>query len=395
MVALLATACCAPASATNTLTADQYQKAMVGLKAMEKLNLVTLGNATLHSDVEGKVYVGGNLTGNGAPVGLGGSKAQNYLHDNNYRTLTVGGSATNVQVNNGIGLGNIEAVIAGDASGIVINNENATALLEVGGTFNAQNFNPNSRRIAKYGAGVTNLQTQDKAYVTQDKTLKVGGSADMKAGIAVQTAKLQDGVTELSQILGALTPNATLSSSDRNNIHFNFTTDANASDYAVADITASQLASGTFYLPTYASATNGKTLIVNVSGTNITFGANEIGNGSLIQQNIIWNFVDATAINVNVAVYGSILAPKATISGNSPINGSVVAKIFQSNGEVHLGTFNGNTGFLVAPPPSGGGGHVTVPSVPEPSSWMTMLTGFGILGSLIRRQRRRERLAAA
>ena len=229
--------------------------------------------------------------------------------------------------------------------------------------------------------------------------MKAGPRKDLKATIAGVTAGYKTDMTTVSSILGALTPNATLVSSDKNNIHFNFTTDANSSMFAVADITAAQLASGTFNLPTYATSTNGKTLIINVSGSSVTFGANEVGNGSLVQQNIIWNFMDATTINVNTAIYGSILAPKATINGNSPINGSVVAKVFQSSGEVHLGTFNGNTGFLVAPPPSNGGhgSHQggSPGAIPEPSSWLTMLMGFGIIGSLIRRQRRRERLAAA
>ena len=397
MVALMATAMCAPANATNTLTAKQYNQATTALRVMGAINLLTFGDATLQSDVEGKVYVGGNLTGNGAPVAIGGAKATKYLHMDKYRSLTVGGNVTNVQINNGIGLTNIQAVVGGNASGVQINNGSTTASLQVGGNFNAQNFNPNSKKTATYGGTATNVQTQDKTYIKQDKTIKAGGVKDLKAGIATVTAAYQTDMTVLSQILGALTPNATLDSSNRNNIHFNFTAAANASDFAVADITASQLASGTFNLPTYATSTNGKTLIINVSGTNVTFGANEIGNGSLVQQNIIWNFMDATTVNVNTAVYGSILAPKATITGSSPINGSVVAKVFQDCGEVHLGTFNGNTHFLVAPPPpGGGGGHESPPgAVPEPASWMTMLAGFGIIGSLIRRQRRRERLAAA
>lgn len=399
MVAVMATALCAPANATNTLTAQQYWQAKTALSVMGKFNLLTFGDTTLHSDVEGKVYVGGNLNGNGAPIAIGNSSGKSYVKDTIHRSLTVGGNATNVQVNNGIGLSNIEAVVGGNASGVQINNGSATATLQVGGSLNAQNFNPNSKKTATYGTTVTNLQTQDKTFIKQDKTIKAGGANDLKAGIAHVTATYQTDMTLLSQILGALTPNATLDSSNRNNIHFNFTTAANSSDFAVADITASQLASGTFNLPTYATSTNGKTLIVNVSGANVTFGANEIGNGSLIQQNIIWNFMDATTVNVNTAIYGSVLAPKATISGNSPINGSVVAKVFQSNGEVHLGTFNGNTHFLVAPPLGEGGGHSTPPggpgAVPEPASWMTMLAGFGIIGSLIRRQRRRERLAAA
>lgn len=392
LVAVLATVLCAPANAVNTLTAQQYWAAKAGLAAMSKLNLLTLGDATLHSDVEGKVFVGGNLTGNNAPVAIGNSSGKSYLQDNIYRSLTVGGNATNVQVNNGIGLSSITAVVGGNATGVQFNSGSATALLEVAGNFDAQNFNPNSKKTVRYGGSVTNQQTQDKSYEVKDTTLKAGGSADLAAAIARATASYTSELTTLSSVLGALTPNATLVGSDKNNIHFNFTTDATNGNFAVANITGAQLASGTFVLPNYATATNGKTLIVNVSGSSVTFGANEVGNGSLDQQNIIWNFVDATSVAVNTAVYGSVLAPKATITGNSPINGSVVAKVFNSNGEVHLGTFNGNTGFLVAP---SGGSHSEVPGVPEPSSWMTMLAGFGIIGSLIRRQRRGERLAAA
>jgi len=392
-IAFVATALCAPASATNTLTAQQYWSAMGGLKAMEKLNLLTFGNATLHSDVEGKVFVGGNLDGNNAPVAIGnGTKGQAYLHDPIYRSLTVGGNASNVQVNNGIGLSNIQAVVGGNAAGVQINNGSTAASLQVGGNFDAQSFNPNATKTVKYGGTVVNQQAQDTPYETQDTTLHAGGTADLKAAIAGVTSSYQSELTTLSQIMGALTPNATLVSSDTNNIHFNFTADANNGSFAIANITASQLSSGTFNLPNYATSTNGKTLIINVSGASVAFGANEVGNGSLVQQNIIWNFVDATTIAVNTAVYGSILAPKAKITGNSPINGSVVAKIFQSNGEVHLGTFNGSTGFLVAPHPNGGGG---TPGVSEPASWMTMLMGFGIIGSLIRSRRRTERLAAA
>ena len=393
MIAALATVLCAPANATNTLTAQQYWAAKAGLAAMSKLNLLTLSNATLHSDVEGKVFVGGNLDGNNAPVAIGSTSGKSYLQDNNYRSLTVGGNATNVQVNNGIGLSSITAVVGGNASGVQFNNNNATAVLEVAGNVNAQNFNPNSKKTIRYGGTITGAQTQDATYEKHDTTLKAGGAADLKAAISLATTTYAGEMTTLSSVLAALTPNATLISTDQNNIHFNFTTDATNGNFAVANITASQLASGTFNLPTYATATNGKTLIINVTGSTVTFGANEVGNGSADQQNIIWNFVDATSVVVNTAVYGSVLAPKATITGNSPINGSVVANVFNSNGEVHLGTFNGNTGFLVAP--TGGGSHSQVPGVPEPSSWMTMLMGFGIIGSLIRRRRRGEHLAAA
>lgn len=393
MVAMVAAAFGAPASATATFSAAQYAQAAAGLAAMQKLNLIALGDATLHSDVEGKVFVGGNLAGNNASIGIGNKSGKTFKAAAIYRTLSVGGNLTGgVNVNNGIGLGVIEAVIGGDASSINVNLGSATsAKVMVAGAFNAQNFNPNSKKTASYGKSVSNLQTQDKAYVKQDKQLKAGGTADLKAAIAQTTSLYTSQLTTLSQILGALTPNATLVSSDQNNIHFSFSTAADASDYAVANITAAQLASGTFVMPTYAA---GKTLVINVSGTSVSLGANATGSTSADQQNVIWNFTDANTVNVNTALFGSVLAPKATVSGNSPINGSVVAKVFNSAGEVHLGTFNGHSGFLVTTPPSNGGGG-SPGAIPEPSSWMTMLLGFGFLGSIIRRQRRKELLAAA
>jgi choice-of-anchor A domain-containing protein len=394
--ALLAVATCAPANATSTFTAAQYKKAKDAIQAMQTTNLIVFGSANMSSDVEGKTYIGGNLSGGGTfGVGHAGKSAKSSALA---RTLTVGGNmSANINVNNGAGVGTVgglDVAIGGNSTGTIgLNVGAAGGQVEVGGTFNAQNFNPNSKKTATYGVSASNVQTQDKAYVKQNTKLKAGGSQDLKAAIATETSALTDQMTTLSQILGALTPNATLNSSNQNNIQFNFTAAANSSSFAVADITASQLASGTFYLPQYASV---KTLIVNVSGTTVNFGANAAGNylGS-DQTNIIYNFLDATTISVNTAIYGSILAPKATITGSQQLNGSIVAKVFNYQGEVHLGTFSGSTGFLVTAPPSGGGGSHEVGDVPEPASWMTMLLGFGFLGSIIRRQRRTERLAAA
>lgn len=405
---LLAAALGAPAWAATTFTEAQYAKARQAILVMGKLNLLTLRDATLHSDVEGKVHVGGNLSGNNAAVGIGHA-GKTFKADPLVRTLTVGGNLTGgININNGIGLGAIEAIVGGNASSVGINLGSASsAKLMVGGTFDAQNFNPSSKKTATYGTSASNVQVQDKAYIKVDATLKAGGTKDAKATIANVTASVASQMTTLSQILGALTPNATLNSANQNDIHFTFSASANTGDFAVANISASQLASGTFVMPTYAA---GKTLIVNVSGSSATIGANMTGSNSTLsaaQSNIIWNFTDATTVNVNTAIYGSVLAVAqktvgstttyATVSGNSPINGSVVTQVFNSNGEVHLGTFSGKTPFLVTTPPphSGGGGGTEVGAVPEPSSWMTMLLGFGFTGSIIRRQRRKERLATA
>jgi choice-of-anchor A domain-containing protein len=393
--ALAAATAFAPANATTSFTSADYTKAQNAISAMQTTNLIVLGNANLSSDVEGKTYIGGDLSGGGTfAIGNSSKSAKSSALA---RTLTVGGNMTanSININNGAGVGTVgglDVAIGGNSTGTIsMNSNSAGGKVEVGGTFNAQNFNPNNNKTATYGVSVSNAQQQDKNFVKQDATLKTGGSADLKAAIAHQTSALIDQMGTLSQILGALTPNATLDSSNQNNIQFNFSSAANSGSYAVANITASQLASGTFFLPQYASA---KTLIVNVTGKDVNLGANASGSyPSADQTNIIYNFVDATSINVNTAIYGSILAPNATITGSQQLNGSIVAKVFNYQGEVHLGTFAGSTPFLVTTPP-GGGGH-PVGGVPEPASWLTMLLGFGVMGSIIRRQRRTERLAAA
>jgi choice-of-anchor A domain-containing protein len=383
IAAIAAAAACAPASAAD-FTAAQYMQAQAALQAMQATNLIVTGDATLHSDVEGKVFVGGDLTGNG-PIAIGNSQ-KSFTANANVRTLTVGGSASNIMVNNGIALGTVEIAVGGDASGVTANPGGGTAQLRVGGNLNAQNFNPNASKTALVGGTISGNQPQDAAYLTNDATLKAGGANDLKAAIKATTDALTSDLATLSQILGALTPNATLDSSDQNNIHFTFSAAADSAGYAVADITASQLQNGTFVLPIYAAT---QTLIVNVSGTTVNLGANPTGSADADQQHIIWNFTDATTINVNTALFGSVLAPKAVIQGNSPINGSVAARMFASNGEVHLGTFNGNSAFLATPPGDGGTG-----GVPEPASWLTMLLGFGVTGTILRAQRRREHIAA-
>jgi len=396
MVALMATALCAPANATNTLTAVQYQQATSALRAMETTNLIVTGNASLSSDVEGKAYIGGDLSGGGT---FGLKRAgKSALASSLARTLTVGGNmSANININNDAKFSNLDIAIGGNSTGtLTINAGSATTSVQVGGTFNAQNLhatNYNGSLQARYGKTAANVDSGDAPYVKKDSTLASGGIHDLKAQIQAETTNLVTNMATLSSVLGALTPNVTLNSADFNNIKFNFD-NVGASSYAVLDISSSMLSGTGFSLESFANASNGKTLIINVSGTSVNFSAGQLGDWSNTQQNIIWNFTDATSLTVNKAIYGSVLAPKATVTGSQQLNGSIVAKVFNYQGEVHLGTFNGNSGFLIAPPRGGGGSHGTG-AVPEPSSWMTMLAGFGIIGSLIRRQRRRERLAAA
>lgn len=127
--------------------------------------------------------------------------------------------------------------------------------------------------------------------------------------------------------------------------------------------------------------------VINVTGSGTYDDWLNMGLADSVAQKLIFNFTDATGLNLHAQFTGSILAPKATLQNSNNINGSVVAKLFNQDGEVHLGTFNGQLPLLVTTPnqpPTG---------VPEPASWATMLAGFGAIGGMIRRRRAQERKA--
>ena len=138
------------------------------------------------------------------------------------------------------------------------------------------------------------------------------------------------------------------------------------------------------YLPT----------IINVTGaTSYTLGANS--NNSAYNPYVLWNFGTATSITLNRQFNGGLLAPDATVSNSTPIEGSVAIGTFHQGGEVHLGTFQGNAKLTdaVTPAKGGGTGGGPVGTVPEPTSWALFVAGFGLIGVARRRRAPRARVA--
>ncbi|MBW8743237.1 MAG: choice-of-anchor A family protein [Sphingomonas sp.] len=375
--------CAMPANAT----VDQA-KAVAGLQAMRELNLIVFQDLQSGHEVEGKAFVGGNVSGNAENFGVGNTNQGAAA--NNRSILTVGGNivANNIQVNNGSN-GNGGAHVADNVTNTADVGANITGSLglnvqpghvRVGGSFNNQNFNPSSTKTVAYGQSATNLQPQDAPYVVQDPSLAAPGTG-LAATIAVQTATLQDDLTNLSNLLGGLNSLATITGT------------GSALDYAgatngvaVFTMTATAFQDSNANFDTlFTGMPSNVVTIINVLGTNLIENGNL--NTNAINQSVIWNFNQATTVSLK-GFHGSVLAPNAVVSNSSAIEGSIVAKLFQQNGEVHLGTFNGITPFQV---PTGGG----TGSVPEPATWAMMLLGFGVTGSAIRRKRREERRAAA
>ncbi len=368
---------CAAALCAFTTPAHAAGSAVDGLAELKDLNLVVLGDMSAAHDVEGKAFVGGNLSGT-SQFGLGRSN-QGFTAASTYPTLTVVGSITSgdIKIENGPNGAVSHGVVPAGASiggsvkdAILLNAANATLL--VGGSIG--NTNGGTGAVIKTGGSLGNNSSPNGVLVQGN--LGAGFSASLISSLAAQSSKLNADMHALSAALAALAPTAGSSFSNADHNNGRITAVDAGQGYAVIDITGGQaqlnsisnltdslqVRAGGGYVPT----------IINVSGST-SYDLNYNSNNSTYNPYIIWNFIGATRINFETQVNGSVLAPDETISNSTPIEGSVVAASFNQGGEVHLGTFAG-----ALPLTSG---------APEPGIWAMMMTGVGLMGGALRRRR--------
>ena len=154
-------------------------------------------------------------------------------------------------------------------------------------------------------------------------------------------------------------------------------------DVAVFNITAEDFFSNNS-IQQYDVDLNGQSpsaIVINVSGEVINdanFNGNGVGNivTDAFRENIIWNFFEATDIDLIKQLNGSLLAPFADLSNATPIEGSVVVNNFDQGGEVHDALFAGTINYDVADD-----SQDSVVDVPAPSSMIifaTALIGLGL-----------------
>jgi choice-of-anchor A domain-containing protein len=325
-----------------------------GMQLLKQFNVITLDNLNVNNTqhVQGKVFVGGNLNGglNVAQSATGSATASDYAE------LTVGGNVGGWNVDHSQTIGRGALVQVGGNSGQATMNTNGH--VDVGGTFNSQGFNPNATKTISTGV------------------------AGLASAIAAQRTTFSTDLHALSNELAAL-PSASIANMNQS-LSF-------AGDYAIYTMNAAQFGTSNYDFKTlFSGVAANQTVVINVLGSALNIGGGSNfnapgGDGA----NILWNFNQAQTVNIG-NWYGSILAPDATLTtSNGNITGSVVSRIFNESGEVHLATFGGTSRYLVTTPDNPPG------AVPEPASWMTMLLGFGVSGSIIRRRRRKENLVAA
>lgn len=370
-----------------------------GLQALKDYNLIVLGDITIGHDVEGKTLIGGNLQGNGT-VGIGnGSQGQAA---SSAPTLTVGGNVSNanLNINNGSnGGGGTIATGPGIAVGGNVTNSNlnlngSSKQIAVGGNLSG-NPNVNAGDTLLVGGNTTGILNINGGTVqiggsalgganfnggTFQQNLGAGFASGIVTPISSTVAQVADDVKALSSALAAFTlgSNPSFLSAANGGQQLVLNAVGGGNDFALFNFAGSLF--NAYSEMSYNFPSTALPVIVNVSGTAINFGLNPVGgNNAFANQQIIWNFYEATSLNFTTMFHGSVLAPFATLTNNTPIEGSVAVAGFNQGGEVHLGTFNLDLRTQTA--------------VPEPATWAMMIAGFGLVGAAMRRRTLRPRPA--
>ena len=330
-------------------------------------NTVRIGGSvgTVQGGGNGNVYVTGSVGtlqfGSGNNATIGGSLGGGNLSQNQH--VDVVGSISNMS------LGNNNIVKSG-ASISNVNGSNGTTVYAAGsisGNANGATFIPN--------------------YVyTAGNPAPVAPTVPVVLSQAGATAQIDADLKALSSTLGGLaaTSNAVLVTTGQG---FTFRTTGTGPGYAVFNVDQSIFSANEFG---YDFGSTTLPVIINVINSNAALHlsdtasyydhANFIGNARANNQQVIWNFTDASSLILDRQFQGSVLAPWASLSGNV-VEGSVAVKSFSQSNEVHLGTYNGGSGFLpVGPPPP------PPPAAPEPASWALLIVGFGLVGAAARRR---------
>lgn len=315
---------------------------IAGMDALREWNLVVLGDLQSSSEVEGRTFVGGDLSGS----------SSNYLISSGTTASTTGQPGLTVvgnvtggtkNLNNGSG-----AIVGGNVdSGFNLNG--ATQTVQVGGSISNTNVNQNTVQ--------SGLAASDGSFLTS---------------LNQQKSLLTSSLTDLSHSLAGLDANSTMTISG-NRATFDAT--PNADGVAVFNITSDQLNQ----IGEIAFNLNGAdTAIVNVSGTNITLNDNFLGGTNNLGEHVIWNFDQAQTLDLSTAWGGSVLAPNATATTGNYIQGSAVFGNLTQNGEMHIGTYDGSYD-----PPSGsnpgsssGGGATPIPEAPTVALFLAGLAAL-------------------
>jgi len=317
---------------------------------MQQFNLVVFGSATSTSDVDGRSFIGGSVSG--------GTYATSNLMTSSYPGLIVKGSASNVMVNSQ------GTVVGGSIANSTINNGSSAIM----GSSSNTSYN---------GAGVTYVAgTVQGGNLNQTRLTSLSQNATLQQEVATTDAMaattMKSSLGALSSQLSKLQATGSYTVDNKNKVTFNAT--ANTSGIAVIDLTGSNSNTLTAFKKFAFNVDKSiSTLVFNVDSSNIAIAANFLADSSQkLASNIIWNFYNATQISLSNQFDGSVLAPNASLTNYNEINGGVYVNSLTQRGSINLATFNG-----------------VLPAVPEPETYLLLVLGGALL---CWRQQRRQPL---
>ncbi|MEM8679787.1 MAG: choice-of-anchor A family protein [Planctomycetota bacterium] len=259
-------------------------------------NLVVFGDLDSNSEVEGKAFVGGDLLG----------PASNY--------------------------GTMLTLPADEVS------------LAVGGNIFASNVNISAGAVnvdGDIGMGTNLNMNSGGDYAVGGAILGNVNNGTEVASLDVPTlGQIESFYRSLSNSYASLTPNS--SCEIDGGFRALYAADPSVvNELAVFELTASQA----FDLPSTVSQlavalNNANGIVINILGDTVSIPntLNPVGEilSDAVRERLVWNFPEATSIDINPNFNGMVLAPNAALSNITAIDGQVIVDSFVQRGEVHL-----------------------------------------------------------
>jgi choice-of-anchor A domain-containing protein len=268
------------------------------LSALSEYSVITRGNFSTNSDVEGRTLVGGDFTG---------KSSANF----------------GIRLQNRVSKDDLVVRIAGDlVSGNPLN-VNAGSV-ELGGSRNGRPINFNG------GGSLISNPAADYSLII--KNLDLASSLLQSYGANSQALFIQNGQPG----------------------PYKFEAKPDVNGLAVFDIHADDLFGNSKVQQIELIANGATQFLINVQGTDIRWsGGNMVGlfTQNAIREALIWNFYEAEKIDFGSRnMMGQVLAPLAAVTASGNLDGSIFADTFATTSEVHLPGYNNK--MVLIPEPS-------------------------------------------
>jgi len=313
------------------------------------------------------VYGGGDVTITNHHVYNGGIQARGKI--------TVSGSG----IDGGISTKDSADLTGGNYNNETIVSEKDTTLrgatfsngtVHIGGNFDNESGGNFAGSTLIKGPGATT--TADGWYLNQGSVVN-GAAPNVEI---IDHTQISADIRSASDLYAAQVANGTVSNPFSEQWIFNGNSDLNIFDFSGADL--AHLSKLTF------EGARDATYVFNVSGENIDFGSlgdniggwffyNEQMSVDLfddLSSKILFNFYEATSLDIYGSVFGSILAPLADVHyTDGAINGSLYANSISGDGQINNILFTGEG---------------STNNVPEPAP--LALLGLGLIPLLMRKK---------